>query len=137
MLQTVNSKTMLTSDVYDFLKKTAQIYLPALGTLYFAIAQIWGLAGGEKVVGTIMALDAFLGVCLGISAKNYESSGAAYDGNAVVTEKPDGTHNVSLELNDESPGLVAGQSISFLVVPKVEEVPQSPQPPQPPVPPTA
>ena len=56
---------------YDTLKWIAQIFLPALGTLYFALAQIWGLPYGEQIVGTISAIDTFLGVCLGISSDNY------------------------------------------------------------------
>lgn len=56
---------------YDTLKWIAQIFLPALGTLYFALAQIWGLPYGEQIVGTITALDTFIGVCLGISSGNY------------------------------------------------------------------
>ena len=51
----------------------AQIILPALGTLYFALASIWGLPYGEQIVGTITAIDAFLGACLGISTKQYEN----------------------------------------------------------------
>ena len=56
---------------YDILKYIAQIVLPALGTLYFALASIWGLPYGEQVVGTITAIDTFLGVLLGISTKKY------------------------------------------------------------------
>ena len=56
---------------YDILKFIAQILLPALGTLYFALASIWGLPYGEQIVGTITAVDAFLGAILGISTKKY------------------------------------------------------------------
>lgn len=61
---------MMNDKVYDVLKWIAMILLPALGTLYFALAQIWGLPCAEQVVGTITALDAFLGVLLGISSSN-------------------------------------------------------------------
>ena len=57
---------------YDKLKWVAQYLLPALGTLYFAIAGIWGLPYGEQVVGTITAVDTFLGVILGVSSANYK-----------------------------------------------------------------
>ena len=56
---------------YDILKYIAQIVLPALGTLYFALASIWGLPYGEQIVGTITAVDAFLGALLGISTAKY------------------------------------------------------------------
>lgn len=62
---------MITGKLYDVLKYLAQIVLPALGTLYFTLAGIWGLGSGEEVVGTIMAIDLFLGVLLGISQANY------------------------------------------------------------------
>lgn len=62
----------MTNKTYDILKFIAQILLPALGTLYFALANIWGLPYGEQIVGTITAVDAFLGACLGISTKQYK-----------------------------------------------------------------
>lgn len=64
----------LSNDTYDVLKWIAQILLPAIGTLYFSVSQIWGLPYGEQIVGTITAIDAFLGVCLGISSDNYHKS---------------------------------------------------------------
>lgn len=59
------------NSTYDTLKWIAQILLPALATLYFAIASIWGFPYGEQIVGTITAIDTFLGVLLGISTYNY------------------------------------------------------------------
>lgn len=61
----------MSNQTYDVLKWIAQLLLPAAGTLYFALANIWGLPYGEQVVGTITALDTFLGVVLGISSANY------------------------------------------------------------------
>lgn len=63
--------TLLSNKQYDVLKWIAQILLPALGTLYFALAGIWGFPYGEQIVGTITAVDTFLGVLLGISNKQY------------------------------------------------------------------
>jgi hypothetical protein len=51
------------------------ILLPALGTLYFALAGIWGFPYGEQVVGTITAIDMFLGALLGISNMQYKKEG--------------------------------------------------------------
>lgn len=65
----------MSNKVYDVLKFIAQILLPACGTLYFALASIWGLPYGEQIVGTITAVDAFLGACLGISTKQYKEGG--------------------------------------------------------------
>ena len=61
----------MNSKLYDVLKYIAQIVLPALGTLYFALAGIWNFPYGEQIVGTITAVDTFLGVVLGISSYNY------------------------------------------------------------------
>ena len=63
---TISNKT------YDILKWIAQILLPALGTLYFALATIWGLPAADKVVGTVTALDTFLGILLGLSTAQYK-----------------------------------------------------------------
>lgn len=59
------------NEVYDVLKWIAQILLPAAATLYAALAGIWGLPFGEQIVGTISALDLFLGALLGISTVQY------------------------------------------------------------------
>ena len=62
----------MSNKTYDTLKWIAQVLLPALGTLYFALAGIWGFPYGEAIVGTITAVDTFLGVLLGISSYNYK-----------------------------------------------------------------
>lgn len=62
----------MTNKIYDILKWVAQILLPALGTLYFALASIWGFPYAEQIVGTMTAIDAFLGVILGISNMQYK-----------------------------------------------------------------
>lgn len=64
----------MSNKMYDILKWIAQILLPAVATLYFAIAQIWGLPYAEQIVGTITAIDAFLGAILGISTKLYQDN---------------------------------------------------------------
>ena len=64
-------KQLLSNKAYDVLKWIAQILLPALGALYFALSGIWGFPYGEQVIGTITAVDVFLGVLLGISTYVY------------------------------------------------------------------
>ena len=61
----------MSNKTYDTLKWIAQILLPALGTLYFALAGIWGFPYAEAIVGTITAVDTFIGVLLGISTYQY------------------------------------------------------------------
>lgn len=64
----------MSNKVYDVLKFIAMVVLPALGTLYFALSSIWGLPYGEQIVGTITAIDTFLGAILGISSATYNKS---------------------------------------------------------------
>lgn len=64
---------MFRNKTYDILKWIAIVVLPALGTLYFALSQIWGFPYGEEVIGTIAAVDVFLGTLLGISTNKYNN----------------------------------------------------------------
>lgn len=61
----------LTDKVYDKMKQIAMVWLPALGALYFALSGIWGFPYGEELIGTITAIDAFLGAVLKISSFHY------------------------------------------------------------------
>lgn len=61
----------MSNKTYDILKYIAQIVLPAVATLYAALASIWGLPYGEQIVGTISAVDVFMGAVLMIQAKKY------------------------------------------------------------------
>ena len=71
----------MSSKVYDALKFIAVIVLPAAGALYFAISQIWGLPYGEEVVGTITAIDTFLGTVLMIDSSKYNKNVEAAQAN--------------------------------------------------------
>lgn len=107
---------------YDRLKWIVQIVLPAIGTLYFAIASSWGLPNPEAVVGTIMAVDLFLGVVLGISTKQYENSEDSYDGKIVITETPE-KKLMSLEFGDQDPyDLDTKNSVTLKVESSVPDV---------------
>lgn len=64
----------LNNKTYDTMKWIAQYFLPAAGTLYFALAGIWGFPYGEQIVGTITAVDTFLGVLLGLSSAQYNKT---------------------------------------------------------------
>ena len=57
---------------YDILRYIADLVLPALGTLYFALSGIWGFPYGEQIVGTITAVVAFLDVVLKVKKSNYD-----------------------------------------------------------------
>lgn len=61
----------LNNKVYDILKELAQVWIPAIATLYFALAEIWGLPCASEIVATLTAVDAFLGAVLKISTVQY------------------------------------------------------------------
>ena len=111
---------MITGKPYDVLKSIAQIILPALGTLYFALAGIWGLPAAEEVVGTIVAVDTFLGVLLGISSSQYNKSDAKYDGTVGVTETEEKLNYV-LNLNDDPVALKDKDEIRLKIAPSAAD----------------
>ena len=69
---------MMSNKVYDVMKWIAMYLIPAVGTLYFALAGIWNFPYGEEVVGTLTAVDTFLGVILGISTAKYNKQSEKY-----------------------------------------------------------
>lgn len=104
---------LLSNRVYDVLKKIAQVWLPAAGTLYFALAQIWHLPAAAAVVGTIVAVDAFLGVGLGLSTASFNKSEDKYDGTLAVEENEDGS---TLRLQSVDPvALTTKNEITFKI----------------------
>ena len=62
----------MSNKLYDVLKWIAMVVLPAIGTLYFALAGIWGFPYAEQIGGTVTAVVTFLGVVLGISSTQYK-----------------------------------------------------------------
>lgn len=104
----------LKSAVYDILKPLALVVLPALSALYVTLGSLWNFSNVEAVVGTIAALDTFLGVILGIAGKNYAEGRGLYDGHVSIIEAPEGTKYV-LEL-DYDPSLIEGKERIILSV---------------------
>ncbi len=86
-----SNTTLLSNRNYDLVKYTATLILPAIGALYFALAQIWGFPRADDVVGTIAALNVFAGVVLAVAARVYNLSGAKYDGTFRVEETDEGS----------------------------------------------
>ena len=70
----------ISNQTYDLLKYITQIVIPAMATLYFALAGIWGFPYGEQIVGTLTAIDTFLGVLLGISTHHYNNEKTEKEG---------------------------------------------------------
>lgn len=117
MSKHVSRDHLFSNGVYDWLRHISQITLPAVGTLYFAIAQIWGFPNGEEVVGTIIAVDAFMGLLLSVSSKTYKNSEAKYDGSIDVEQQEDDTKLFSLSLNSDPEELETKTEVVFKVNP--------------------
>jgi hypothetical protein len=115
----MTTNPLLTARLYNGLKFLAQVILPAAGTLYFALAGLWNLPNANEVVGTIVAVDAFLGAALHIDTKVYNASDAKYDGNVNVTVDPaTSVKTFSLELNGDPQNLDASKELLFKVNPQ-------------------
>lgn len=114
---------LLTNRAYDILKFIALIFLPAVGTLYFTLAGFWELPKADEVVGSITAIDAFLGALLGLSGRQYSRSDSRYDGVMEVSEQ---NSRLLHQLEITTPPEILGQqeAITF----KVKKI--SPTPPE-------
>lgn len=106
-------KVLKMSDkLYDGLKWVAQYLLPAIAALYFALAGIWSLPYPEQVVGTITAIDAFLGVILGISTASWTP-----DGTITIEEKEEGT-GINITYNKDLSELSTKKNVTLKVAAK-------------------
>lgn len=63
---------IMSNKLYDILRFIAELILPALAALYAALAGIWGLPYAEAIVGTIAAVDTFLGAFIAWSKQRYD-----------------------------------------------------------------
>lgn len=105
---------MLKGATYDWFKRSAQLILPALGALYFSLAQIWGLPKADEVVGTIAALNLFFGVVTTISAKRYYNSDARFAGSIDITDGDTRTL-FSLNLDGDPEDLAKKDEVTFKI----------------------
>lgn len=64
----------LSNKTYDVLKWIALIAFPAIIALYSTLSSIWGWSYGEQIVGTLAALEIFLGTILQISNVKYKKT---------------------------------------------------------------
>jgi hypothetical protein len=115
-LSSDTSKPLLSNSAYDIFKKAVTVALPGVGTLYFTLSQIWHLPYGEEVVGTVAALNLFLGLLLHGSSRAYSNSDAQYDGTIEVAEEED-KKTLSLSFDeDQDPDTLSGKNkVTFKV----------------------
>lgn len=64
----------LPNKVFDWLKWTSIICLPAISTFIVVISKIWGWADlGSMIAQTVTAVAVLLGALLGVSSVQYNS----------------------------------------------------------------
>lgn len=101
----------LSNKTYDVIKWIAQYFIPAVGTLYAALSKIWGFPYGSEVVGTLSAIDIFLGAILGISSASYPG-----EGTLEIHEDAEADKDVyTLMLNVPVESLADKDSVTFKV----------------------
>lgn len=91
----------LSDKAYVILEWVARVLLPSLATLYLALATLWHFPYGPEVVGTIVALDTFLGVFIGMAQRSYDASDAKFNGSITVTPTDGGTALSGLVLDKD------------------------------------
>lgn len=52
----------MSNKAFDIIRFLSEVAISAVGALYYALAEIWGLPYGEAVVATCAALSSFLGI---------------------------------------------------------------------------
>jgi hypothetical protein len=126
---------MLTNKAYNVVKYLITIFLPAVGALYFALAQVWDFNRISGVNGTINAVITFGGLLIGYSTRQYkktaEAQAGAPDGDLVVTADPvDGHKYLGLVVNHDSvEAMTTKDQVTLNVVDKTSTDPrmQAPQ----------
>lgn len=108
----------MTNKTYDVLKYIAQIVLPALGALYAALSPLWNLPYAEAIVGTIAAIDAFLGALLQISSSQYYKKEKDVAGTIVLDP---GNETAQFNFNDITVADLLNMKVAKVKVDSVEE----------------
>jgi hypothetical protein len=99
--------------LYDFLKWIALVLLPAVATLYAGMGSLWHFPAVTEVVGSITALDTFLGLVLKKSSSNY--GGVKMMGDFVVKVDLDGNANGMKIVADKEFIPQEGDTVAFRV----------------------
>lgn len=101
----------LSNERYDQIKWFVTIFLPALSTLIAGIFALYGLPNGEKVVGLITLVTAFLGTIMNISSSSYQG-----DGTLVVDTTSDPEKDIYSIVLADYPEVLAGKDTVVLKV---------------------
>lgn len=67
--------------IYEILKWTCLIFLPASAFFYEQLADIWGLPLADKIPSTINLVATLLGILIGVSTYSYKKD------NEIIVKK--------------------------------------------------
>lgn len=92
----------MSNEVYDFLKWAVLIAIPAFGTFYQIMANVWHLPAANEVATTCLALATLLGALIGVATRNYNKSDSKYDGTLVISDaaNPEVPTNYNFNVGD-------------------------------------
>lgn len=113
----------LSNKWYNGIKFVVTIFLPGVGALYFALAELWHLPNADRVNGSVNALAVFLGLLIGYSTRQFNKSDAQQpDGDLIISEV-DGELYPALGVNKDSlAAMVRGKTqITLDIVDKTGE----------------
>lgn len=89
----------MSNKVYDFLKWAVLIAIPAFGTFYQIMANVWHLPAANEVATTCLALATLLGALIGVATVNYNKSDSKFDGTLQITNAADPTVPTNYNFN--------------------------------------
>jgi hypothetical protein len=103
----------LSNKTYDTLKWVALILLPALAVLVTALNSYWDIPKQDAIVGTIIAVDTFLGALLQISSNKPES----FDGYLAPNgaDEDTGHPNLKMVITKSPQEALSGKSVRLKV----------------------
>lgn len=111
-----STKPLLSNRMYDILKQAASFGFPACIALYWALAQVWHFPNAEQVMGTLAAINVFIGGLIGRSSASYKSSGAKYAGVINISDG-DSKITASMDLNGPAEELLQQSEATFKITP--------------------
>jgi hypothetical protein len=111
------AKPSLGNFSYDVLQNLTRVILPGLSALYAALGAIWGFPNVEQIVGTVAALNVFLGLVATVSHKNYVKANSGFDGQVLTTTDDEGT-SFRLVLETPLDEAVKNGQVVFKVAPE-------------------
>ena len=108
----------MSDQLFKTLEYITRVVLPAVATLYAGLGALWGFPNVTAVVGTIVAVDTFLGVLLGFAMRAYDASDAKYVGVINPTQNEAGNTMLTLDMGNSDPLSIIGKhEVTFKVNP--------------------